>query len=60
MQRALSLEAETSLRPTMEAEGATFTETDRAAFVAATASVYDAYARDFPELVGALREAAGQ
>jgi TRAP-type C4-dicarboxylate transport system substrate-binding protein len=60
IQRQMSLEAETTLRPKMEADGATFTQTDRAAFVAATASVYHAYARDFPELVAALRKASGQ
>ncbi|SEA68736.1 TRAP transporter substrate-binding protein [Rubrimonas cliftonensis] len=60
MQRKLSLAAETELRPKMEAEGVTFAEADKAAFVAATSSVYDAYAADFPELVAALREAAGQ
>lgn len=60
LQRQMSLEAETTLRPKMEAEGVTFVEADRAAFVAATASVYDAYAKDYPELVAALRKAAGQ
>ena len=60
LQRDLSLAAETELRPKMEAEGVTFVQADHAAFVAATASVYDAYAKDFPDLVAALRKAAGQ
>jgi TRAP-type transport system periplasmic protein len=60
MQRELSLAAETDLRPTMEAEGVTFVEADQDAFVAATASVYEAYAARFPELVAALRDAAGR
>lgn len=59
-QRAESLAQNTSLRATMEAEGVTFFEADRAAYIAATASVYDAYAADYPELVEALRAAAGQ
>lgn len=59
-QRAESLSQNTSLRATMEAEGVTFFEADRAAYIAATASVYDAYAADYPDLVEALRAAAGQ
>ncbi|QBX33967.1 TRAP transporter substrate-binding protein [Paracoccus liaowanqingii] len=59
-QRQLSLEAEQSLRATMEAEGVTIVEADRDAYIAATASVYDSYAASYPELVAALREAAGQ
>lgn len=59
-QRNLSLEAEQSLRPTMEAEGVTFAEADRAAYIEATSSVYDKHAGTYPELVEALRRAAGQ
>lgn len=59
LQRQLSLEGDTSLRPKMEAEGVTFAEADKAAYQAATASVYDKYAEQFPELVPALKKAAG-
>lgn len=59
-QRQASLEAEESLRATMEAEGVTFAEADRDAYIAATASVYDSHAASFPELVEALRAASGQ
>jgi hypothetical protein len=44
----------------MEAEGATFAASNREAYIAATASVYDKYAQSYPELVAALKEAAGQ
>ena len=43
----------------MEAEGAQFAEADREAYIAATQSVYDMYAEQYPELVQALRDAAG-
>ena len=59
IQRALSLAGDATLRPKMEAEGAVFVEADIAAYQAATASVYDKYAADFPELVSTLRAAAG-
>lgn len=59
-QRKLSLEAEETLRPKMEAEGVTFAEADRDAYIAATAPVYDKYAATYPELVEALKKAAGQ
>ena len=59
-QRQLSLEAEESLRATMESEGVTFADADRDAYIEATAPVYDKYAQSFPELVEALRAAAGQ
>lgn len=60
-QRELSFEAADSLRPTMEAEGVTFGEIeDRQAFIDATAPVYEAFEAQYPELVAALREAAGQ
>ena len=59
VQREMSLSADTELRPQMEAEGAQFMEADRDSYVAATQPVYDAYAERFPELVPALREAAG-
>lgn len=59
MQRQMVLESDETLRPIMEDEGAIFAEADRAAFQAATASVYDQYAEEFPDLVAALRAAAG-
>jgi tripartite ATP-independent transporter DctP family solute receptor len=59
MQRSLVLASDEELRPTMEAEGAIFAEADKAAYQEATQSVYDQYAEQYPELVAALREAAG-
>ncbi|MDP5308460.1 TRAP transporter substrate-binding protein [Paracoccus spongiarum] len=59
-QRQLSKEGDDTLRPKMEAEGVTFVEGDREAYIAATASVYDKYAQTYPDLVAALKEAAGQ
>lgn len=60
LQRQLSLEGDETLKPKMEAEGATFAVANREAYIAATASVYDKYAIDFPELVAALKSAVGQ
>lgn len=60
LQRQMSLEAETTLKPKMEAEGVTFVQGDQAAFIAATAAVYDSYAATYPDLVAALKKAAGQ
>jgi tripartite ATP-independent transporter DctP family solute receptor len=60
LQRQLSQEGDEMLRPKMEAEGVTFAEADRAAYQEATASVYEKYAADYPELVDALKKAAGQ
>lgn len=59
-QRDMSLEADETLRPKMEDEGAEFADADREAYIAATESVYDDYAADYPDLVSALKEAAGQ
>ncbi|MFN3273249.1 MAG: TRAP transporter substrate-binding protein [Paracoccus sp. (in: a-proteobacteria)] len=59
-QRQASLEAEESLRAAMEAEGVTFAEADRDAYIAATTGVYERHAANFPELVEALRAASGQ
>lgn len=59
LQRQLSLEGDATLRPKMEAEGAIFAEADKAAYQAATASVYDKYAAEYPALVAALKTAAG-
>lgn len=59
MQRQMVQASDDELRPKMEAEGATFAEADKAAYQAATQSVYDKYAADYPELVAALRKAAG-
>jgi TRAP-type transport system periplasmic protein len=60
LQRDMSLEANEGLRATMEAEGVTFAEADHQAYVDATASVYEKYSADFPELVEALRAAASR
>lgn len=60
LQRQASLEGDQSLRPKMEAEGVTFAEADKKAYQEATASVYEKYAQQYPELVAALKEAAGQ
>jgi TRAP-type transport system periplasmic protein len=60
LQRQLSQEGDTGLRPVMEAEGVTFIEPDRAAFIAATAPVYDGFAATYPDLVAKLRAATGQ
>lgn len=60
LQRQISLEADSSLRPIMEAEGVTFLEADIDAYRDATKSVYDTYAERYPELVEALRRATGQ
>lgn len=59
LQRQLVFESDAELRPKMEAEGAVIVEADRAAYIAATASVYDKYAETYPELVAALKAAAG-
>ncbi|MGF1563709.1 MAG: TRAP transporter substrate-binding protein [Geminicoccaceae bacterium] len=59
LQRQAVLASDQELRPEMEAQGAQFAEADKAAYQAATQSVYDAYAEQYPELVKALREAAG-
>ena len=59
LQRQLSLEGDETLLPKMEADGAIFAEADRQAYQEATASVHDQYAADYPELVEALRKAAG-
>ena len=59
LQRQLSLEGDETLPPKMEADGAIFAEADKQAYREATASVYDKYAADYPEMVDALRKAAG-
>lgn len=59
-QRRLSQEADQNLQATMEGEGVTFAEADKAAYIEATAAVYDKYARQYPELIEALKSAAGQ
>ena len=59
VQRDLVAASDADLRPKMEAEGAKFAEADKAAYQAATASVYEKYAADYPELVAALKDAAG-
>lgn len=60
VQRQMSLEADQKLRPKMEAEGVKFAEADRAAYIKATAAVYESYASKYPDLVKALKAAAGQ
>ncbi|SHM01971.1 TRAP transporter substrate-binding protein [Roseibium suaedae] len=59
LQRQLSQEGDDTLRPKMEAEGAKFADADKAAYQAATASVYDKYAQTYPDLVAALKKATG-
>lgn len=59
MQREMVQASEEELRPKMEADGAKFAEADKAAYQEATASVYDDYAEEYPELVEALKSAAG-
>ena len=59
MQRDLMLSADEELRVTLAEEGVTFLEADKDAYREATRGVYDAYAQEYPELVAALREAAG-
>ncbi|SDK23256.1 TRAP transporter substrate-binding protein [Aliiruegeria lutimaris] len=59
MQREMVAASDAALQPKMEEEGATFAEADKAAYQAATQSVYDKYAETYPELVAALRKAAG-
>ncbi|MEZ5847940.1 MAG: TRAP transporter substrate-binding protein [Geminicoccaceae bacterium] len=59
LQRQMSLAADEELKPMMEAEGVTFAEADRGAFIEATTSVYEKYAETYPELVAALKSAAG-
>ena len=60
MQRELSLKADEELKPKMEAEGVKFMDADRDAYIKATQSVYDKYAKQYPDLVKALKKAAGQ
>lgn len=60
MQRDLSLKGDETLRPKMEAEGVTFVEADHGAYVTATASVYETYAKQYPDIVEMLKKAAGQ
>lgn len=59
MQRQMVADSDAQLIPKMEAEGVTFAEANKAAYQAATQSVYDKYAEQYPELVAALRKAAG-
>lgn len=60
VQRQMSQDGDATLKPKMVAEGATFADANRVAYIAATASVYDKYAETYPELVGALKAAVGQ
>jgi tripartite ATP-independent transporter DctP family solute receptor len=59
MQRQAVADSDAALQPKMEAEGATFAEADKAAYQEATASVYEKYAETYPDLVAALKKAAG-
>lgn len=59
-QRQTSLEQNDSLLATMKEEGVTFADANRDAYIEATASVYEKYAGQFPELVDLLKSAAGQ
>ncbi|PHP65274.1 C4-dicarboxylate ABC transporter [Zhengella mangrovi] len=60
LQRQMSLEGDETLRPKMEAEGAKFAEADKKAYQEATASVYEKYAKQYPDLVEALKKAAAE
>ena len=60
LEREMSQQGDETLRPKMEAEGVKFVEADHAAYVKATAPVYDKYAKQYPEIVEALKKAAGQ
>lgn len=59
MQREMVRASEAELRPKMQSEGVTFCEADRAAYRQATAGVYERFAQDHPEMVAALKRAAG-
>lgn len=58
LQRQMNFEANEELQAMMEEEGAVFDTANREALIAATESVYEKYAEQFPELVAALRAAA--
>lgn len=60
IEREMSLKADAEVRPKMEAAGVKFVDADHAAYVKATASVYDKYSKKFPKIVAALKKAAGQ
>lgn len=60
VQRQTVFDSDADLRPKMEADGAIFAEADRDAYRAASEPVYAKYAAQFPDLVAALRQAAGQ
>lgn len=60
LERNMSLKADAEVMPKMEAAGVKFVKADHAAYVKATASVYDKYAKKFPKIVAALKQAAGQ
>jgi tripartite ATP-independent transporter DctP family solute receptor len=57
-QRGQAMRADARLRSTMEQEGVTFTDPDVSSFQKSTASVYDAWAERFPDLVEELQAAA--
>ncbi|MBK1669584.1 C4-dicarboxylate ABC transporter [Rhodovibrio sodomensis] len=57
-QRGRALRADARLQQTLKQEGATFCDVDTAAFKEATASVYDKWAKKFPDLVPQMRAAA--
>jgi TRAP-type transport system periplasmic protein len=59
LQRQLVFDSDAELRPKLEAAGVVIVDADREAYIAATASVYDKYAETYPELVAALKAAAG-
>ncbi|MDE3080248.1 MAG: TRAP transporter substrate-binding protein [Paracoccaceae bacterium] len=59
IQREMSLKADAEVRPKMEAAGVKFVDADHAAYVKATAPVYEKYAKQYPKIVAALEKAAG-
>ncbi|MGE6607593.1 TRAP transporter substrate-binding protein [Halomonas sp. NPDC076908] len=56
--RQASLEADAALRSAMEEAGVVFNEVDPEPFIGATASVYDQWAAEYPELVEMVVNAA--
>ncbi|MCL5425427.1 MAG: TRAP transporter substrate-binding protein [Gammaproteobacteria bacterium] len=56
--RQASLEADAALRSAMEEAGVVFNEVDPESFIGATASVYDQWAAEYPELVEMVVNAA--
>lgn len=58
--RQLSMASDADLRKKMEAAGVQFTTVDKAPFVAKTKSVYDKWAKQYPELVKTVVQEAAK